>query len=162
MTPKARSASIDEGSLPALSPLAAFALAHADGTRSIADLADLAAATGTDGWTRDAVFRALDELADLGLLEARVTPPAGGPRVRRSATVESAPALGVSPGMPLWASDDEGARKSHEEKEKRNAEQSDKKVGKETGKDKDKDKDKDARSAEQSDKRTAEQSDKKA
>lgn len=155
MTPKARSASIDAGSLPALSPLAAFALAHADGARSIADIAALAAATGTDGWTRDAVFRALDELADLGLLEARVAPPAGGPRVRRGATVESAPALGVSPGMPLFAHDDDAARKNQEEREKRQAEQSDKKK---TGKDKEHG----ARNAEQSDKRTAEQSDKGA
>ncbi|MDI3291500.1 hypothetical protein [Polyangium sp. 15x6] len=156
MTPKARSASIDAGSLPALSPLAAFALAHADGTRSIADIAALADATGTDGWTRDAVFRALDELADLGLLEARVAPPAGGPRVRRGPTVESAPALGVSPGMPLRANeDDDGSRKNQEEKEKRHAEQSDKKKS-----GKGKDKEQGARSAEQSDKRTAEQSDK--
>ena len=150
MTPKARSASFDAGSLPALSPLAAFALAHADGTRSIADLAALAASNGTDGWTREAVFRALDELADLGLLEARVAPPAGGPRVRRAPTAESAAALGVAPGMPLSASSDDAARKSTEEKEKRKAEESDKK-GVEKG----------ARKAEESDKRTAEESDKR-
>ena len=157
MTPKARSASIDAGSLPALSPLAAFALAHADGIRTPLDLAALAASTGTDGWTRDAVFRALDELADLGLLEARVAPPAGGPRVRRGATIESAAALGVTPGLPLLASDDETARKNQEEREKRSAEQSDKRIVK-----KDTKEPKDARSAEQSDKRTAEQSDKGA
>ncbi|TKD02790.1 hypothetical protein [Polyangium fumosum] len=157
MTPKARSASTDAGSVPALSPLAAFALAHADGTRTVADLADLAAATGAEGGTRDAIFRALDELADLGLLEARVTPPAGGPRVCRVPTVESAPALGVSPGMPLSASDDDTARKNQEEREKRQGEQSDKKVGKDKG-----DKDKSARGGEQSDKRSGEQSDKRA
>jgi len=158
MTPKARSASIDVGSVPALSPLAAFALAHADGIRTVADLAALAAATGTDGWTRDAVFRALDELADLGLLEARVTPPAGGPRVRRGPTVESAPVLGVSPGMPLWASDDDASRKAQEEREKRQAEQSDKKKA---GKPKN-DQDQNARGGEQSDKRGGEQSDKRS
>jgi hypothetical protein len=149
MTPKARSASIDAGSLPALSPLAAFALAHADGTRSLADLAALAASTGTDGWTRDAMFRALDELADLGLLDTRVAPPAGGPRVRRNATVASAPALGVAPGMPLQASDDDAARKSTEEKDKRQAEMNDKKAA-------------GGRGAEMSDKRTAEMSDKRS
>lgn len=149
MTPKARSASIDAGSLPALSPLAAFALAHADGTRTVADLAALAASTGTDGWTRDAVFRALDELADLGLLEARVAPPAGGSRVRRAPMTESAAALGVAPGLPIRASEDENARKNQEEKEKRKAEESDKKGN---------DKDKGGRGAEESDKRQAEKS----
>ncbi|MRG97070.1 hypothetical protein [Polyangium spumosum] len=155
MTPKARS--FDAGALPALSPLAAFALAHADGTRTVQDLAALAASTGTDGWTRDAVFRALDELADLDLLTARVAPPAGGPRVRRAATTESAATLGVAPGMPLRASDDDAARKSKEEKEKRKAEESDKRTA---GKDEKKD-EKTARKAEESDKRSAEESDKR-
>ncbi len=157
MIPKARSTSFDSGSLSALSPLAVFAFTHADGTRGVADLAALAASTGTTGWTREAVFRALDELADRGLLEGRVAPPAGRSTVRREPTAESATALGVSTGMPLWASDDDAersAKKNAEEKEKRQAEQSDKKVAAE--------KPKDARGAEQSDKRTAEQSDKQS
>jgi len=151
MTPKARSATID---VATLSPLAAFAFAHADGSRSVADLADLATSTG------EAMFRALDELADRGLLETRVAPPAGRSTVRRplaQPNVASAEALGVAPGVPLWASD-----ASKEEHEKRKTEQDEKKAGRGEEHEKRKTEESDKRGTEESDKRGTEESDKRS
>jgi vacuolar-type H+-ATPase subunit H len=91
MNPKARRAAVNDVQI-VLSPLASFLLDHADGTRSVDDLGALAAAASGEAPSREAVFRALDELSDHGLLEARLAPPAGRPFTRRAVGLAAAAA----------------------------------------------------------------------
>jgi hypothetical protein len=95
MNPKARRTAV-AGAQPVLSQLASFLLERADGSRSVDDLRAIAASSLGVGLSREATFRALDELSDHGLLEARLAPPAGRPLTRRAlgiATVAAAAAL---------------------------------------------------------------------
>ena len=64
----------------AVSQLEAWVWANADGTRTIAELAGNASHSLGLLVDRDLIWRALDSLADLGLLTARVTPPGSEPR----------------------------------------------------------------------------------
>ena len=95
MNPKASRAAV-AGAQSVLSQLASFLLERADGSRSVDELRAQAASVFGAEPSREATFRALDELSDHGLLEARLAPPAGRPLTRRAlgfATAAAAAAL---------------------------------------------------------------------
>jgi hypothetical protein len=67
----------------ALDPTAACVFIHADGTRDVAALLAVLQDSVDPSATAEWVWTTLDRLADAGLLEARVTPPAGSSRLDR-------------------------------------------------------------------------------
>ncbi|UQA58794.1 PqqD family protein [Polyangium aurulentum] len=138
MNPKASRAAV-AGAQSVLSPLASFLLERADGSRSVDELRALAASAFGMEPSREATFRALDELSDHGLLEARLAPPAGRPLTRRAlgfATAAAAAALLVPslsqarlPG-PQKGADKEKFAESEAKKSDKHAEKEAKKAEK--------------------------------
>jgi hypothetical protein len=67
----------------ALDPAAACVFTHADGTRDVAELVTVLRASVDPSAEAEAVWSILDRLADAGLIETRVAPPAGSSRLNR-------------------------------------------------------------------------------
>ncbi len=89
-----------------LDAVAAHVYTHADGTRDVAALAQSLVTTGITDADENLVHEALDRLADFGLLEKRVAPPAGVSRrvlLQRLAGGTALAALTAALGVPRTA-----------------------------------------------------------
>lgn len=117
-----------------LEPVAASIWRHADGTRTTAELGRLAEAelgTGVDELT---VWEVLDALADAGLLERRVTPPAGEGVSRRrflhtaGAASVAVGAVTIGTAAPAFAAPTQQEQQQKQQQEQRQKEQQGKRV----------------------------------
>jgi hypothetical protein len=84
-----------------------------DGRRS---LEELRLALALDG---EAMFAALDRLADLGLVDRRVTPPAGSSSMSRATAIAAAAVLVASGAVSRMAPHDEIAGRGQEQGQKK-------------------------------------------
>lgn len=113
----------DESSARTLSPLASRLVALADGTREVDELRAAVGSASTELWA------AFDELADIGLLDARVTPPVGDAPAwgattnRRRVLRQAGVAAGIIVGTGLaGASRVAASAANQEEQQKQNTE----------------------------------------
>jgi flagellar biosynthesis GTPase FlhF len=104
---------------------------HADGQRTVAELAELVAQQLGMAADEDLIWAALDRLADARLLAARLAPPAAQPFSRRNllrrvgvaAALAVAAALPATPAAGQTGGQQEQNQKQQEQKQKQGQEQ---------------------------------------
>jgi len=112
-----------------LHPVTAFVWQHADGTRSVNDLVRLVQVHLDADADEEVVWLALDALAEAGLLEDRLAPPAGTQRLsrrdlmRRVATVTAGVAITSLPLSPLYAQSGTNQEQGMKEQQQKQQEQ---------------------------------------
>ena len=115
-----------------LHPMTACVWRHADGTRTVADLLAVVQAEQAPKADEEAIWLALDALADADLLEERIAPPAGLRRISRRDLIKRAAAVGAGLSSimvsPLHAQSPPGSGEQ-QGKESKNKEQSSKGTG---------------------------------
>jgi len=89
---------VSTGRIYSLDPLASLIWKTCDGTRSVSDLTAEARRLLQRNVSQEEVFTALDFLADAGLLQERITPPAGAQVVSRRGVLQM-PAVALAAAL---------------------------------------------------------------